>query len=157
MNNLRTVALCTLIACVPALAPAATPPKPPAEIMALAMLPVVASNANGSAKFAGAFTDDAVVVDENDPYEWRGATAGADWWARVERALTAMKASGFHAAASPVSEYLQKGDAAYLILPITLSARSGGKPFSESGTMTYTFRKVGDAWKISSMVWTTKP
>jgi ketosteroid isomerase-like protein len=157
MKTFRTFALCTLLACSPALAPAATAPTPPPEIMKLAMSPVVASNTNDGAGFTGIFTDDAVVVDENDPFEWRGATAGTDWWNRVNKALVSMKAVGFHAAPGSVSEYVQTGDAAYLIMPITLSATAGGKPFMEHGTMTYTFRKVGGVWKISTFVWTTKP
>jgi ketosteroid isomerase-like protein len=157
MHKLGMIALGALLCTATAVA-AGTPPQPPAAMLKLAALPVGVANTNDASGLAGAFTSDGLVVDENPPFEWRGANAGTAWWKDDSASFAAGKLTHIHVtAASAPSEYRLQGNAAYLILPMHVTAKAGGKPFESHGAMTYTFRKVSGAWKISTMFWTNFP
>jgi hypothetical protein len=101
------------------------------------------------------FTSDGVVIDESAPFVWRGAQAASQWVTSVKRIFVANKMTDFKTTVGLPIEYEQSGDGAYLVLPLTLSAKMNAKPFLENGTMTFTFQNVFGDWKISSAVWTT--
>jgi ketosteroid isomerase-like protein len=137
----------------------ATPAQPPSTIAALTQTVIDAANANNPAKLAAIYTDDAVVVDENPPFAWRGATAGTRWWAGVQRALVKEHLE-LHVTASPPSDFMtdREGDDAYVTQRLIISVTAGGKTADEHGTQTYTFHKGDDGdWKISRQIWTTTP
>lgn len=116
-----------------------------------------ATTSDDVAAFAGLYTGDAVVVDENPPFVWRGANAGAAWWRVVEGVTQKMKMPRLKVLHRRVSEFRQSATDAYMVQSMTIAGTAAGKPFAESGTMTYTFHNVGGNWLISSQVWTTKP
>lgn len=130
---------------------------PPSAILKLSSAVVRATNDNDSAALNGIFTGDAVVVDENAPFAWRGAGAGAAWWRVVGAELRKVRMTHFRAVDIRISEFRQSATDAYMVQPMTITGMANGKPFSESGTMTYTFHKSGGTWLISTFVWTTKP
>lgn len=132
-------------------------PKPPAEITNLVNTLLRATNSDDSSLLAGIYTSNATVVDENAPYVWTGSGSGVAWWHVVDATLQKMKLSKMHAADLGISEFTQSSNDAYMIVPMLLTGSAAGKPFKESGTMTYTFHRAGNSWKISSQVWTTKP
>ncbi|HZY99074.1 MAG TPA: DUF4440 domain-containing protein [Candidatus Baltobacteraceae bacterium] len=151
---MRVLAVFLALTLVPVSALAA-PKPPPAAIMKLANAVIRSANTDNASGFAGLFTGDATVVDENAPFVWRGAGAGAAWWHVVQAVARKMKMS-VKAVNIRVSEFVQSPTDAYMIQAMTI-AGAGAKPFAESGTMTYTFHKSGDMWLISTMTWTTKP
>jgi ketosteroid isomerase-like protein len=144
------------LALAPVYAAAATK-QPPAPILKLTDAVIHAANTDDASAFAGLYTNDAVVVDENPPFLWRGAGAGTAWWHVVDAVTQKMNLTQLKAIDVRISEFKQSPTDAYLIQPMTVSGIAGRKPFAEAGTMTYTFRKVGGTWLISSQVWTTKP
>jgi ketosteroid isomerase-like protein len=154
--NVRTIAAFLALALAPALAEAAST-QPPAPIMKLVNAVMQGPNADDGSALAGLFTDDAVVVDENPPFVWRGEGAGVAWWHVVD-AVT-QKAQIAHLKATDVrrGEFKQSATDAYMVEAMTITGTAGGKPFAESGTLTYTFHKAAGSWLISTMVWTTKP
>ncbi len=154
--NLRTIAAFLFLALAPALACAA-PKPPPAPIVKLVNTVIANTNADDAATFAGLFTGDAVVVNENPPFEWRGADAGVAWWRVVEAVTQKAKMAHVKAVNVRLGEFRQSATDAYLVQALTVTGIAGTKPFAESGTMTYTFHNAGGRWLISSMVWTTKP
>lgn len=145
--------LLVLIAAGPALAAV----SPPAPIAALVRRVEIATNHDNGAAMRGIYTADAVVVDENPPYVWRGANAGAAWWSNVDGIVAKMHLKSFGAAFRPASEFRLSGNDAYMVQPTTVHGVQNGKAFSERGTMTYTFHRDHGTWKISSQVWTTAP
>lgn len=138
-------------------AAAAAPSPPPPPILKLVNAIVEATNTDNASALTGLYTNDAVVVDENAPFAWRGADAGAAWWHAVDAVLAKMKLTHLKATVVRVGEFQQSPTVAYLIEALSLTGRAAGKPFAESGTFTYTFRKAAGHWLISSQVWTTKP
>jgi ketosteroid isomerase-like protein len=143
-------------ALVPAMV-AAAPPAPPPAILKLATAVLRATNTDDISAFAGLYASDAVVVDENPPFAWHGANAGAAWWRVVEGVMQKMKMPHLKAAHVRISEFRQSSTDAYMVQSMTITGSAAGKPFAESGTMTYTFHNAGGTWVISSQVWTTKP
>jgi ketosteroid isomerase-like protein len=133
------------------------PNVPPQPILKLANAVLHAADTNDPAELAGIYTSDAVVVDENAPFEWRGADAGTRWWSVVTRVTKRMKLDGLKAVNVRISEFRQSSTGAYLIEPMTITGMLDGRPFAESGTMTYTFRNADGKWLIATQVWTTKP
>jgi uncharacterized protein (TIGR02246 family) len=133
----------------------AQPPPPP--IAALTQAVLDAANANDPSKLAGMYTDDALVVDENAPFAWRGADAGAQWWRSVQGGL-AQRHVTLRAIGSAPSDYMtdREGDDAYVTQKLTIIVTANGKTMSEHGTQTYTFHRTDDGvWKISRAIWTT--
>ncbi|MBV8490470.1 MAG: nuclear transport factor 2 family protein [Candidatus Eremiobacteraeota bacterium] len=151
-------AFCLALLAAPAHAQTPPPqPTPPPEIAALSAATIAATNADDATKFAGLYTDDAVVVDENPPFAWHGADAGAQWWHVTDAIIAKLHLKNLYATPASPSEFAQSDTDAYMIVPVTLGGSANGKTFTESGTLTYTFHKTPAGWKISSQVWTTKP
>jgi ketosteroid isomerase-like protein len=136
---------------------AATPAQPPAQIVALTQAIVVASNTNNSAGLAGIYTDDAVAIDENPPFVWRGPQAGVQWFGGVQQLLAGSHSSMHAVAAAPLDfQTNPEGDDAYVSQKFAISVTTNGTMNTEHGTQTYTFHKGGDGkWKISRQIWTT--
>lgn len=153
---LRTIAAVAVLALLPGVALAASKP-PPAAILDPIDRVIHAANTDDTAAFSGLFSGDAIVVNENPPFIWRGAAAGSSWW-RVVRSVT-QRARIRHLMATNIrlGEFAQSATDAYLVQSLTVTGFIGSKPFAESGTMTYTLHEAGGRWLITSMVWTTKP
>ncbi|MGA8574079.1 MAG: nuclear transport factor 2 family protein [Candidatus Cybelea sp.] len=154
--QVRTIAISLSLALAPALVVAAASSPPPA-ILNLANAIIHGTNTDDPSGFSGLFTDDAVVVDENPPFVWRGAGAGVAWWHVVDAVTRKAKLTHLRATGVRTSEFKQSAVDAYLIQAMTITGTVRRKPFSEPGTMTYTLHNVGGKWLISTMVWTTKP
>lgn len=152
---IRILAAVLALAFAPVRALAAS--GPPAPIVKLTTAMIRATNANDASALSGLFTHDAVIVDENPPFVWRGAGAAAAWWHVVDAVTQKAKLTHFQAAVNRNGEFRQSATDAYLVQSLTISGLAAGKPFSESGTLTYTFHDAGGTWLISTMVWTTKP
>lgn len=152
--------LAFLIALVAAASAAANPALPahsvPSAILKLANTVVTASNTKDASALSKLYTNDAVVVDEIPPFEWRGPGAGTAWWRTVD-AFTKTKCERITLVHVRISDFQGTATNAYLIAPMTINEMSGGQTFSEAGTLTYTFRNDSGTWLISSQVWTTSP
>jgi len=147
------LALCGLVVLGVAPALAAKPPLDVAGVLRAVLAAAVSGNA---AALSGRYTSDAVVVDELPPFTWAGPTAGTAWMSSVDETFKKDKITNFKGVASPVSEYVQSGNAAYAIVPVVLSGLQSKKPFRETGTLTFTLRRAAGTWKISSQIWTTR-
>lgn len=141
---------------IPAAAVAAQLP-PPAPILNLVNAVIHAANANDATGLSNIFSGDAVVVDENAPFLWRGSGAGVAWWRVVQDVTRKAKLIHLKATGVRLGEFKQSATDAYLVEALTVTGVAAGKPFAEAGTMTYTFHASAGRWLISSMVWTTKP
>jgi ketosteroid isomerase-like protein len=116
---------------------------------------LAATNANKIAGLDAYYTSDAVVVDEFAPYEWRGGTAGTQWWTGVQKESAKMHATSVVATAQTVEHYAVAGDAAYVVVPLKISIELAGKTGLETGLLTVTLRRSGGRWKIVTQTWGT--
>jgi len=154
--QIRTIAALLVMALAPVVSAAASSSAPP-EILKLASAVIHGTNTDDPSALAVLFTDDAVIVDENPPFAGRGANAGVAWWHVVQKVTQKAELAHLQATNIRTSEFKQSPTDAYLVQSMTITATTTGKPFAESGTLTYTFHKGASTWLISTMVWTTKP
>lgn len=154
--QIRTIAALLIMTLAPVISRAA-PNSPPPEISQLTSAVIHATNTDNPSALAGLFTDDAVVVDENPPFAWRGAGAGVAWWHVVQKIIKKGRLVHLQATNIRTGEFKESTSDAYLVQSMTITAATPGKPLAEPGTLTYTFHKTGSSWLISTMVWTTKP
>jgi hypothetical protein len=154
--QIRTIAVFLALALAPAGVVAAKS-SPPVPIAKLASAVINAANTGDPSGLSGLFTHDAVVVDENPPFVWRGAGAGVAWWHVVDSVTRKARLTHLQAIDVRTGEFAQSATDAYMVQALTVTGVASGKPFSEPGTMTYTFHNADGTWLISTMVWTTKP
>jgi len=94
------------------------------------------------------------ILDGMAPHLWHGASATRDWYRDV-------LAEGEHAGASDYFVTLGvplhanvTGDAAYVVVPATMTFKVRGKLVTQSGAMfTTALRRVDGAWRIASWAW----
>jgi ketosteroid isomerase-like protein len=99
------------------------------------------------------YTNDAVVVDEQAPFEWTGAGAGARWL-EASRDWSKWSAKIAHLRASLADVQLDSSSGnAYVVMDGVFSSANPKKPWQQRGTLTFTLRKTDGSWKISSQVW----
>lgn len=151
----RTAAALLALAVTPVSAIAAQ--APPAPILQLVDAVIHSANTGDASALTALFTNDAVVVDENAPFAWRGAGAGVAWWHVVAAVTQKAKLTHLKAIGVRIGEFKQTANDAYMVQSMTVTALAGGKPFAEPGTMTYTFHNAAGKWLISTMAWTTRP
>lgn len=114
---------------------------------------VIAAAKNDSpAAISTLYSNDAVVVDDRQPFEWNGAAAGSQWltdvsaWTKWSRKVATLKSA-------PANILLGDNDRAYVVVAARFSSADPKKPWTHDGTLTFTLRKIAGAWKISSQVW----
>lgn len=103
---------------------------------------------------AACFAVPGSILDGMAPHIWHGACAARDWYRDV-------LAEGKHAGAGDYCVSLGAplhanvtGDAAYVVVPATMTFKAHGKQVTQSGaTFTAALRKVDGAWRIASWAW----
>ena len=114
---------------------------------------VAATNTNDPSKVGSYFSSDAVIVDENAPFVWRGPSAGSSWWQTVQHAISG---GSMHAAAGPLIEYrTDKAMNAYAVVPLHITVSMKGKTMRESGLWALTLHRFTGGWKITTASWAT--
>ncbi len=134
-------------------APAAAPAE--AKVVAPFHAFIDAFNKGDMKSAAAPYADDAIIVDEVPPFEWRGK-AFAGWSADVDVAWKAAGIANGHMALAKATQFAAAKDAAYAIIPAHLSFTEKGKPASEDGTFTVALKHLKAGWRITAWTWTTK-
>ena len=116
---------------------------------------ITAANGNMPAVMDKLATGDAVVIDDFPPYIFRGKTAMGDWWRAFEELWKKRNITGVHAVGANITQFNVKDDAAWVVVPLTITYNVGDKPTKLTGLWTFTLRKIGDEWKVSTVTWGT--
>ncbi|HKU66205.1 MAG TPA: nuclear transport factor 2 family protein [Candidatus Baltobacteraceae bacterium] len=121
---------------------------------------VLAAMSSGDSKrLAGVYSSDAVIVDDQAPFQWTGSNAGEDWFATTAGRWGKLWYGKFvPTLRSPLqpAANMQFGPAsAYVTVPGKLTSRLAGKRIDQRGVLTFTLRRVSGAWKITSQIWTS--
>ena len=115
---------------------------------------VAASTTLDATAFDGLYARSAVLVDEG-PYIGYGANAGHAWALEIQKRFAQRKMTHFKVTPSAPTVAQEKGDSAYVVVPMTLDGHLGaGAHYHENGAFTFTLARVVGAWKITSQVWT---
>lgn len=153
--NLRLTALgLGLLLALPAAASAATAKPTPAMMKPVRAL-LQALNTNSAAPAAGAFTANAIIVDEFAPFRWTGPSAASQYMSSFGSMIKAAKLSDVHGTIGKVTAFDRTGNRAYMVIATDVAATMNGKRSVEHGTWTFTLQSSGSTWQIDSVTWGT--
>jgi ketosteroid isomerase-like protein len=124
----------------------------PPEIQSLIENHIKAFNTHDTALFYSLFSDSAIVVDGIPPYRWLSPNAPAQWMAEVERWHKKFEVTHEHLDYE-MGISLVEEQYGYACVLGSLSITFKGQTVIRKGTLTYTFSKHGDAWKIEAQAW----
>lgn len=116
---------------------------------------VLAALANcNSQQMMRAYAADAVVVDEQSPYEWSGGTAGSDWISAVCTYGKLRDARFTVVGGGPVNVVVDS-EGAYVTVHGVVTGLGVRNGFRDDGRFVFVLRKLGGDWKIASQTWVT--
>jgi ketosteroid isomerase-like protein len=109
----------------------------------------------GDAKgMAAACANPVSILDGMAPHSWAGPTACEDWYKDVLAEGEREDASGYVVTLGKPRHLNVNGDAAYVVLPATMTFKHKGKQVTQTGaTWTLALRKFDDSWRITAWAW----
>ena len=111
---------------------------------------------SGPAGTVATCADDAAVIDDIPPFEWRGPGACPRWrkdndgYAKKEEITDATFTMG-----NP-QQLIISEDRAYVVLPTTFALRQKGRRVRGTATSTLVLRKTAAGWRITAWTWGTQ-
>src|SRR5215831_17583652 len=130
------------------------PEGPPAEIMALIDAVLSGFNSKNATLYKSAFGDNVVIIDGFAPFRWVGPNAPTQWWADAETWAKAADLESEHISSEGILYWEVRGTRAYAVVSAILTIKlKKGAPITRSGTLTFTFGKIGEVWKAEGHAW----
>jgi ketosteroid isomerase-like protein len=110
---------------------------------------------NADAKeMAAACADPMQILDGMAPHIWQGPTAAEDWWRDVLVEGEHVGASGYAITLDEPRHVDVTGDAAYVVVPVTMTFRVRGNQITQTGAIwTVALRKVSADWRLAAWAW----
>lgn len=104
---------------------------------------------------AAAFAVPGSILDGMAPHLWLGPTAARDWYRDVLIEAKQHGASQYAVALAKPLYNVVKGDAAYVVVPASMTFRIQDKQHIQTGALlTVALRKLDDGWRIAAWAWT---
>jgi ketosteroid isomerase-like protein len=92
-------------------------------------------------------------VDEFAPFIWTGPGSLDAYFASAGAMYQETKMSDTTVSRSKPSYVYVAGKSAYVIVPLRIKAKVGGKPYAATGSLAFTLQKTDSGWKIASQTW----
>lgn len=103
---------------------------------------------------AAAFAVPGSILDGMAPHVWNGPTAAEDWYRHVLTNTKKEGASDFFVTVGKPLHLDVTDDAAYVVLPATMTFKVHAKQMTQSGAVfTMALRKFSDGWRIAAWAW----
>ena len=104
------------------------------------------------AKSVATCAEDAAVIDDVPPFEWRGPAACSGWQKDYDAYA---EKQGMTDAASTIGDprLIVSGERAYAVLPATFAFTQKGKRVTQTATATFALRKTAAGWRITAWTW----
>jgi ketosteroid isomerase-like protein len=93
------------------------------------------------------------IMDEFAPFMWSGANALTAYFASYGRMAKETKMTDSKVSARQPKFAYVAGTRAYVLVPITVTAKVGGKPYTETGSLAFTLQETHAGWKIATQTW----
>ncbi|MFL6352561.1 MAG: nuclear transport factor 2 family protein [Bryobacteraceae bacterium] len=104
---------------------------------------------------ASSFVVPGNILDGMAPHVWSGLTATQDWYRDALAEAEHLDVKGYFVTLGEPSHNNVTGDAAYVVLPATMTFKVKGEEVTQSGAkLTVALRRVEGAWRIASWAWT---
>jgi ketosteroid isomerase-like protein len=103
---------------------------------------------------AAAFTPQSSILDGMAPHLWVGPQASQKWYRDVLTEGERHGASAYRVTLDKPRCANVTGDAAYVVLPATMTFNLQGKQVTQTGAVfTVALRKLVDGWRIAAWAW----
>jgi ketosteroid isomerase-like protein len=94
------------------------------------------------------------ILDGMAPHVWHGPTASEDWYRDVLLEGEHQGAADYRVTLGKPLHADVSGDAAYLVVPATMTFRLKGRQITQSGALfTLALLKLPDGWRLTSWAW----
>lgn len=115
---------------------------------------IAAFNKGDAAAMAALCADPMSILDGMAPHVWHGPTATQDWYKDVLTEGEHLGAKGYHATLGKPLHNNVTGDAAYVVVPATMTFELKGQQIKQSGAVfTVALRKLPAGWRLASWAW----
>jgi ketosteroid isomerase-like protein len=103
---------------------------------------------------AATCADPMSILDGMAPHVWHGLTASQDWYRDVLVEGEHQGAKDYHVILGKPLHANVTGDAAYVVVPATMTFELKGKQVTQSGAVfTVALRKLPAGWRLASWAW----
>lgn len=117
---------------------------------------IAAIKSDNAVALSTLYSNNAVIVDEQPPFEWTGPDAGARWLAASSDSKWSRRIARFRAALADIRVDSSSGSA-YVIVAGAFSSANSKEPWQQHGTLTFTLKELNNHWKVISQVWAQTP
>lgn len=94
------------------------------------------------------------ILDGMAPHVWHGPTACQDWYRDVLVEGEHQGAKDYHVTLGKPMHANVTGDAAYVVVPATMTFKLKGKHITQSGAVfTLALRRLPAGWRLASWAW----
>lgn len=94
------------------------------------------------------------ILDGMAPHVWHGDAATESWYKDVLAEGQQLGANGYHVAIGKPLQAKVTGDAAYVVVPATMTFQLKGKQITQAGAVfTVALRKLPVGWRLTSWAW----
>jgi ketosteroid isomerase-like protein len=122
-----------------------------ADPMATVRNYINAFNRGDANAMAAAFAPQSSILDGMAPHLWVGPTASQDWYRDVLAEGKQHGASGYRVTLDDPRHANVTGDAAYVVVPATMTFDLQGKQLTQTGALfTVALRKLAEGWRIAA-------
>ena len=97
---------------------------------------------------------DLVIIDEVQPFMWRGAKAFQAWSTALDSASKQAGITEQLVTISAPTRTESSGDSAYVIVPAVYTYKEKGVAMREAAQMTFVLKKGASGWLIHGWTWT---
>jgi ketosteroid isomerase-like protein len=114
-----------------------------------------AFNKGDAMAMAAMCADPMSILDGMAPHVWHGPTATQDWYKDVLAEGEHLDAKGYHVTLGKPLHANVTGDAAYVVVPATMTFKLKANQLMQSGAFfTVALRKLPAGWRLASWAWT---
>ena len=112
-------------------------------------------NDTDSAKSVSSCADDASVIDDFPPFEWRGSGACAHWSKAFDDFAQKNGITDPIGTIGKPKQFTVNADRAYVVVPATFGYMMKGKPVKLTAIATFSLHKTASGWRITAWSWAT--
>jgi ketosteroid isomerase-like protein len=112
-------------------------------------------NDTDPAKNTASCADEATVIDDFPPFEWKGSGACANWAKAFDGFADKNAITDSTGTLGKPKQFVVNGDRAYVVAPGTFSYTAKGKPVKLTAIAAFVLHKTAAGWRITSWSWAT--
>jgi ketosteroid isomerase-like protein len=101
--------------------------------------------------------DETSIIDDIAPHEWHGAGACSRWKDDYDAFLKKNEITDTLATVLQPRHIEISADTAYVVVPVTLAFKHGGKDLKDSGIFTLALKKGPSGWRALGVACTSSP